>query len=106
MVFCLALTGCSLSSGPDCIDEARVLAVRAKLASVAANPLPGDSGTAFLDLREARNHRTKATSARELIWFVGSSLDRAGVTEVHVHEEITDRLLLTIPIDAMSGPAF
>ena len=106
VVICFALTGCSINSGPDCIDETRALAVRAKLASVAANPLPGDSGTAYLDLHEARNHRTKATSARELLWFVGSSLDRANVTAVHVHEKTTDRLLYTIPIDTMSGPRY
>ena len=106
IIVCFALTGCSLTSGPDCIDETRNLATGAKLSSIAANPLPGDSGSAFLDLHEARSHRTKANSAREVMWFVGSSLDRSGVTAVHVHEKNTDRLLFTIPIDTLSGPRY
>jgi hypothetical protein len=103
-MFCSLLAGCSLTSGPDCIDETRSLAVSGKLASVAANPLPSDSGTASLNFHEARNYRTKAPSTREVMWFVSSSLDRASVTAIHVHEETTDRLLFTIPIDTLSGP--
>jgi hypothetical protein len=102
----VALTGCLFTSGPDCIDETRSVSTTARLASVLTDPSPGDSGTANVSLHEARNHRSKAISARELTWFVGSSLVRAGVTAVHVHEETTDRLLLTIPIDTTAGPPF
>jgi hypothetical protein len=102
----LALTGCNLSSGPDCIDETRGLVVSARLGSVAANPLVSDTGSAQINLFEARNASSKATSARELTWFVGSGLNRANVTAVHIHELDTDRLLFTIPLDPATGPPY
>lgn len=101
-----ALTGCLGLSGPDCTDETRSLAVSARLVSTRPAPLPGDTGRAHLALYEARNARTKATSAREILWFAGSGLDRGEVTGVHVHEEGTGRLLFALPLSSASAPPF
>ena len=103
---CAALSGCLGLSGPDCKDELRGLTAIAALTSVAPDAAPGDTGTAQLNLHEARDHTSKSTSARELSWFVGSGLDRSGVTAVHVHEEGTARLLFTIPLETPTGPPY
>jgi hypothetical protein len=96
-------TACAVS-GPDCRDETRSLGASARL--VATTPAAPDTGRAQLSLYEARNARTKATAAREILWFAGSSLNRADVTAVHVHEEGTDRLLFTFPLEPTQAPAF
>lgn len=103
IVTCTAFTACHRISGPDCRDETRNLAVRAHLTTVVTPSQPSDTGSAVLSLHEARNAVTNATSAREVLWFVGSGLDRARVTAVHVHEEQTNRLLLDIPLANPSG---
>src|SRR5688500_19782703 len=94
LAYALALSGCNLSSGPDCINETRGLMVNARLTSTMPTPTPADTGTAHVNLFEARNADSKATAARELTWFVSSGLNRANVTAVRVHEQDTDRLLL------------
>lgn len=105
LAFCLAVTGCFGVSGPDCRDETRSLSATTTFASMLATPLASDTGTASISLHEARNHRSKATSAREIMWFVSSGLTRSGVTAVHLHETGSGRLLYTIPIDPGSAPS-
>jgi hypothetical protein len=39
------------------------------------------------------------------MWFVGSGVQRATVTAVHVHEAGTDRLLLDVPLTPV-GPEY
>ncbi len=106
IIACTAFTACHRVSGPDCRDETRNLAVRARLISIAATPQAGDTGSAMVSLHEARNAATHTISAREVLWFVGSGLDRSRVTAVHVHEGQTDRLLLDIPLTNPSGPPY
>ena len=102
----LTLTACMTTSGPDCRDETRSLALTARLTSTLPTAPPADTGRANLSLYEARNARTKATSAREILWFAGSGLDRSTVTAVHVHEEGTGRVLFTIPLENTQAPPF
>ena len=106
MVSCAAVVGCIRVSGPDCRDETRNLAVRAQLESVTAQPQPGDTGSAVFSLHEARNAASRATSAREVLWFVGSGLERGRVTAVHVHEVGTNRLLFDIPLTSPAAPPY
>jgi hypothetical protein len=105
-VVLLGLTGCFRMSGPDCRDETRSLAVTARLISTVPMGAASDTGRAHIALYEARNARTKSTAAREILWFVGSGLDRADVTAVHVHEEGTGRLLFTVPLEFTQAPPF
>lgn len=105
LAFWLAATGCGVS-GPDCRDETRSVSAATALTSMLAAPLASDTGTASISLHEARNYRSKATSTREIMWFVSSGLVRSGVTAVHLHEVGSGRLLFTLPIDAGSGPPY
>lgn len=66
----------------------------------------GDTGRAYVSLYEARDARTKVTTAQEILWFVGSSVNRSDVDAVHVHEEGTDRLLHVIPREAVHASEF
>jgi hypothetical protein len=101
----LFLASCQLPFvGPDCIDETRGFDVSAVLAgpdlSVAA-----DSGTGFLYVFEARNARSKRTSAEEMMWNVrAQGVVRAEVTSIHVHRRTDGQLLVTIPIDTLDNP--
>jgi hypothetical protein len=104
--WCFALTACLRLSGPDCKDETRSLAASARLLSALSTPLPGDTGRANISLYEARDATTKATAAREILWFVGSGLSRADVSAVHVHEQGTGQLLFAIPIEPTQAPPF
>ena len=103
---CVTLASCLGLSGPDCIDETRGLSVRAQLTSALPQPLPGDTGSAHVSLSEGRNAQSGATSYRDVTRFVGSGLTRSRVTAIHVHEQGTDRLLFSIPIDTTSGPPY
>jgi len=99
LIMMMALPRCSLVSGPDCIDETRSFSVAGSLRNTA-----GDSaGRGFLDLFEARNARSKSTSAQEIMYSVTSrSVTRSTVTGIHVHAEGTGALLVDIPIDTLS----
>ena len=66
---------------------------------------PGDTGTAAVSMSESRNHRTKRTSSRGVMWFAGSGLPRETVTAVHVHEEGTGRLVLDVPLTPVGPPS-
>jgi hypothetical protein len=103
---CLALTACLRMPGPDCRDETRSLAVSARLLSTLPTSAPSDTGRAHVALYEARNFRTKSTAAREILWFVGSGLNRSEVNAVHVHEEGTGRVLFAIPLEPTPAPPF
>jgi hypothetical protein len=103
---CFAFTGCASLSGPDCRDETRSLDVDAQLISTLSPGAPGDTGRAHVSLHEARNFRTKATAAREIMWFVGSGLNRADVNAVHVHEQGSGRLLFDIPLQSTQTHPF
>lgn len=96
--------GCVALPGPDCRDETRSLGVTALLTPTVPGTLARDTGRAHVSLYEARNARTKVTSAREILWFVGSSVSRSAVDAVHVHEEGTERLLYVIPLESIHAP--
>ena len=103
LILALSAGACASLSGPDCIDETRSLSVTARLSSVEASAVRGDSGTAQVFLFEARNYKTKRLSARDIMWFAGSGLDRSAVSGIHIHEKGTDRLLFDIPLEPI-GP--
>ena len=101
-VFGALLSSCASLGGPDCIDETRFVSVRGALTHAGA---PVDSGRASISLDEARNHRSKRTSAREIMWDVRApGVDRSRVTAIHLHERDGDRLVFSIPIDTMASP--
>src|SRR5687767_13940880 len=77
-----AATGCGRLAGPDCRDETRSMALSARLTSATAATALGDTDTAHVARHEARDARTKSTTAQEILWFVGSTLDRASVSPV------------------------
>ena len=106
LISCVGMTGCLGVLRPDCRDETRSLAATARLTSPLPSPVASDTGRASFSLHEARNANTKATTAREAMWFAGSGLDRSQVTAVHVHEAVSDRLLFNIPIDSAFGPRY
>src|SRR5687768_1874190 len=71
----LALAACNLPlGGPDCIDETRSLSVSGRLASIAPNAAPGDTGVAGLGFTESRNHSSKRTTRQDVLWSVRSGL--------------------------------
>lgn len=102
----LFVAGCQFPfGGPDCIDETRSFDVTAALAGPELS-VSADSGTAFLLLYEARNARSKRTSAEEMMWNVRApGVVRAEVTSIHVHERASGQLLVQIPIDTLDNPA-
>ena len=103
---CFGSMACVRPTGPDCRAETRSLAVSARLVSLSPAPSPSDTGRAQVALYEARNFRTKSTTARDILWFVGSGLNRNDVNAVHVHEEETGRLLFGIPLEPTPAPPF
>ena len=94
-------TGCTLPLGM-CIDEARNLSLDGTWeATGSTETIPG---SVLVGMHEARNHNTKDTTAQEYFWSIrSSSIDRATVSAVHVHERDTDRLLFEIPIENTPG---
>jgi hypothetical protein len=95
-----------LTGGPDCIDETRGFSVEATLSTPGVSASESDSGFAHLSLSEARNARSKRTSAQELTWHVRANrLQRSTVTGVHVHAREGNQLLITIPRDTLDSPA-
>lgn len=95
----------ALSGGPDCIDETRGVTVEATLSTPGVSAPESDSGSAHLSLSEARNARSKRTSAQELTWHVRANrLQRSTVTGVHVHAREGDQLLINIPRDTLDSP--
>ena len=101
-LFAVLLSGCLGLTGPDCVNETRFVAVRGALALAGS---PADTGTASIDLDEARNHRTKNTASREIMYFVRApNVDRSQVTAIHVHQKSDDRLFFSVPIDTLASP--
>jgi hypothetical protein len=106
LAVCVPIAGCRGWFGPDCKDETRTVIASVRLTSMLASPLPDDTGRASLNLHEARDAVTKSNTARDIMWFAGSGLDRSRVTAIHVHELDTNRLLFTMPIDSAFGPRY
>ncbi len=95
--------GCTLPLGM-CIDEARNLSLEGTWEPI--GPTEAISGPVLVGRHEAGNHTSKETTAQEFFWGIrSSSIDRATVSAVHVHERDTDRLLFQIPIEHTNAPA-
>jgi hypothetical protein len=102
----LVVARCIPFSGPDCIDETRGLSVSARLMGTGSPAMPRDTGEVSMGVLEARNHRSKRTSRRQVTYIVGSGVPRSTVTAVHLHEKVTDRVIFDLPVDSAFWPAY
>ena len=101
---CLLLSsGCVFITGPDCINEDRSVSAEAHLVDVTL--ATADTGRGFFSLSDERNHITKHTANRGVIYFASSTLPRASVTAVHIHATSNDALLFVFPMTPI-GPDF
>jgi hypothetical protein len=101
--FLLISSACAGRTSPDCIDETRAFSAQGRFTN--ANS-PADTGRSSLGLYEARNHRTKVTTAREITWDVRApNVVRAHVTAIHVHAGEGDPTFIQIPIDTINSPS-
>ncbi len=81
LVLTAALSGCLFPSGL-CENETRDITINAVLAAPGAG---GGTGTATLELFEARKDQGSASVEQSVVFAAASTLDRTTVTAVHLH---------------------